>query len=433
MSILTTQTLSNFSHHQHSTCQCLRPDSDNELRVSLTQLAPKNILPRGSGLSYNDCCFNTDGIVIDTTRLNRFLSFDEATNILVCEPGVTFRDLFLFNPNYIPPVIPGTLYATLAGGVANDVHGKNQSHQGSLGEHIAWLELLIGDKCIVTSPTQHPDLFYATIGGLGLTGIISKIAVKMVKKSHWVCVNKHTVTTLPALLEAFKKQDTDYKVAWLDLLNPFFAIISKAHHVDPADTPQDVGGLERVLLSCPKLPFSLIYRGTHRLFNRIYQNVGAKSSKIMPLWQFNNPLDKLGQWQRAYGPKGLIQFQGLIPDLDAELTLKALFDVIKSHGALPTLAVLKRFEKPGVGLLSFARPGFTLAIDFKHNDAAINAVKAMNDLITSVNGNIYLAKDQQLKPAQFELLYPKHQAFRNVLKHYQSPHHSDLAKRLGLL
>lgn len=424
------QLISNFSRAHYSETDCLRPDNEKQLSLYLTQNKQESILARGSGLSYNDSCFNTNGLLIDTRRFNHLIDFDSNTGIALCQSATTFADLFLLHPDYIPPVIPGTLHATVAGGIAHDVHGKNNHRAGSFGHHIAWIDLLIKGTIIRCNKEQDHDLFDATIGGLGLTGIITQVALQMKKASRYVAVinqQHHSLDTLIKQMSTLGLKH-EYQVAWIDLLHSTpRAILSLADHCD-----ETVKNKETPTYTIPKLPFGLIKRWNMKLFNQCFFN-SKRKIETRSLTQFNNPLDQVPQWNRLYGPKGLIQFQAVFDQEQALTLLSQLIKLIKENKATPTLTVLKLFTQSGAGLLSFCKPGFTLAIDFINNNQARQAIAKMNQLIIEHKGSVYLAKDQLLNANQFHNMYPKQDQFSHVLERYDSQMHSDLAKRLGIL
>ncbi|MFJ1267286.1 FAD-binding protein [Legionella lytica] len=422
--------LSNFSHAMFSQSLCVRPESEHELITYSTQHPEQAMLPRGAGLSYNDSCFNTDGIIIDTQRFNHLISFDANTGVVVCQGGLPLKDLFLVHPDFIPPVIPGTIHATVAGGIAHDVHGKNNPHAGSFGNHILWFDLLVGAKLIHCSPEENPELFHATIAGLGLTGIIMRAAIRLQKRSRSLEVKREQFNALDTLTEAMCNygREHDYQVAWLDLLHstPCSVLSLADHSLSPSPTQK------RPAMTVPKLPFGCIKKWNMKLFNSLFFKQ-QKSEETLELLQFNNPLDKLNHWNRLYGPKGLMQFQAVFAQEQAAETLEQLIQLIRTYKATPTLAVLKLLAHSGHGLLSFCQPGFTLAVDFLHNEYAVNAVNAMNRLITECNGRVYLAKDQLLNVEQYQKMYERHNVFSAVLKHYGCTAQSDLARRLGII
>ena len=420
--------LTNFSRAKYSESLCLRPDNENQLAEYCSNEQVLPMLVRGAGLSYSDSCFNQNGLIIDSSRLNHLISFDANTGIAVCQNGVSIKDLFLLNPEYIPYVIPGTVHATLAGSIAHDVHGKNNPHEGSFGHHILWFDLILKNKKYHCSREEHKDLFIATIGGAGLTGVITRIGIQLKKATRYVQVEHQQKDSIKSLTETMCTNGLDYQyqVAWMDLLNSEpRSLLSMANHCAPIPYKEEKAH------TVSKFPFSLIKQWNMKLFNKLYFN-SKKPVEQLPLLEFNNPLDKIKHWNRLYGPKGLIQFQAVFNQENAHHTIEQLIQIIRSHKAIPTLAVLKLFIQPGEGLLSFCKPGFTLAIDFINNPQAHKAITTMNQLITELNGRIYLAKDLILTPEQFRSQYEHHAQLSEILKQYQSPMRSDLAKRLRI-
>lgn len=421
--------VSNFSRALSSQASCIRPDNEQQLADYMAAHQQQSILIRGSGLSYNDSCFNTNGTLVDSSRFNHLIRFDTETGIVVCQGGTVFNDLFLLHPDFIPPVIPGTLHATVAGGIAHDVHGKNNHHAGSLGHHLIWFDLVVGTKKIRCSHEENRELFHGTIAGLGLTGAITQVALRLQKNTRFVITKNKQFTSINALIDLMSHDglEHDYQVAWLDLLNPEpRALLSTANHCDP------VVRKKSTFHAIPKLPFSLINSWDMKFFNKFFFN-HYKHEEKLALQQFNNPLDKLKHWNRLYGPKGLIQFQAVFAQDQAAETLEHLVRLIRFHKATPTLAVLKLFTQSGTGLLSFCKPGFTLAIDFIYNEQAKHAITAMNQTIAETNGCIYLAKDMLLNAMQYKQMYANHEQFSQILKRYNCNMHSDLAKRLGIV
>ena len=423
------QSFSNFSRTIQTRSSVFRPDHEEQLNTIATWAHPTGLLARGNGLSYSDCCVLNQGTIIDTTRLNHILSFDRESGIAVCQGHVTFADLFLIDSDFIPAVLPGTLYATLAGGLANDIHGKNNHHAGSFGHHVVWVELNIGGQTHRCSWNENHTLFTATIAGVGLTGIITRMGIRLRRASRFVRAHTMKFTSITPLLAHMQQAgiEHDYQVAWLDFLNEPRALLSLADHVEHAG----LSPMEQTL-TIPGLPIRLINRPIMKQFNRMHYHRAKTGTQISPLWVFNNPLDRIKHWNRLYGKKGLVQFQAVFDASKAEEILHTLRACIQTQRATPTLAVLKYFTQPGMGLLSFTEPGFTVAIDFIHNDAARSTILQMNQCITEMGGKVYLAKDLYLNQSQYEQMYLEHQAFHDTIYSLNSPMRSDLGTRLGI-
>lgn len=421
---------SNFCHSVTTLSNCYRPDKENQLENLDLVDKKQGLLARGNGLSYSDCCVNHEGSIIDTSRLNHLLSFDPLTEIACCQAGATFADLFLLHPDYIPPVIPGTLFATIAGGIANDIHGKNNPREATLGQHIQWLDLQVQAQTLRCSRQENSELFFASIGGLGLTGIIKRVGIQLRKNNRFVCVQTEKYNQWEPLLQNMQQHalQHDYQVAWLDFLNQPRALLSAANHCDTAKQFN-----HSLKIPLPPLPFRLIYPWNMKLFNQYYFRHASLSPSVQPLHHFNNPLDSIKRWPNLYGKKGFLQFQAVFDEKNALTTLHELNKIMTLVSATPTLAVLKYFTQSGSGLLSFAQPGFTLAIDFINNQEAKTAILAMNAYISAINGKIYLAKDRLLTRDQFRQQYRNYQPFSDIIAQASPLYASDLGRRLGLV
>lgn len=426
--------LSNFSRNIQRASSVYRLDDEQSLNQLMADHPTRLWLARGHGLSYSDCCTYHHGFVLDTDRFNHIISFDPTTGIAVCQSAVTFLDLLQIDADFIPPVMPGTLYATLGGGIANDIHGKNNPHYGSFGQHLVWFDLQVGAKTFRCSQTEHPDLFHATIGGLGLTGVIKRLAIRLRRASRLVEAHTQKYSNFSDLFNQMKKQalNHEYQVAWLDLLNRPRAILTHADHVQQP-TLLRAATTHQQSHSMPRQPVRLIRRWLMKGLNAAYFHSAPQKPRTMPLWQFNNPLDCIHGWNHLYGKSGFLQFQAVLSDTKASPLIAEFQQMIHQHRATPTLAVLKYFTRSGIGLLSFPEPGFTLAVDFINTPQAVNAIYAMNQRVTDAGGKIYLAKDNFLNRMQFTSMYPKSALFSNLRKQYDCPMSSDLAKRLGFI
>lgn len=431
----------NFANNIQTRSSYYRPDNEACLQSYLLKqnYLDRGLLARAQGLSYGDSCVNHQGSLIDMARFNHFLDFDLERGCLICEANISFAELFKLHSAFIPAVIPGTLHASLGGGIANDVHGKNNSCAGNFGHHIEWLDLQVRQTVFRCSEKEYPDLFYATIGGLGLTGIITRLCLRLKKQSAWVKAQTTGFEDLDSLLKGMiaAKNKNEYAVAWLNLLQDnFYSLLSTANPLSQEEEnalPQknQLTGL-RPYFNWPKLPLRFVSPLVMKYFNPYYFKQKNNREEILALPSFNNPLDVLGNWNYLYGKKGLLQFQALFPIETAQEVIKALALEIAKAKAYPILAVLKLFSEKGRGLLSFSEPGFTLAIDFINEPKAKEALKQMNALITEAKGKIYLAKDLFLTERQFQQQYPEHEAFRLCLEKYRSPMASNLSYRLGL-
>lgn len=426
--------IKSFGNHTKLPAYIFRPEKQSDLdKLNILQSTKhKYLLPVGNQLSYGDCCLNET--LISSQRLNRFIDEEPNFKTITVEPGVNFKELLLVKKNLIPAVVPGTLHATIAGGVANDIHGKNQLIHGCLGHQINWLEIVIGDEHLKISKQQHSDLFFATIGGLGLTGFIRKININMLNQTKVVDVRRTYFRDIKQGIRKLKTQINhfDYSVAWFDPLHLGRGILLNASHTFGEFAPTKSEGISIPITP----PFSFINKFTIKHFNRMFYNHKVKSptNTKEDLIQFNNPLDKINNWNRLYGHNGLLQFQCIVPFDNAEQFIIEAFDIIKNSDACPSLAVMKIFGLDGLGLLSFAKPGITFAIDFPANKKSQRCIEQLNENLLNYSGRVYLAKDSFLTKQQFLEMYPNSDKFKAVLHKYGLEHNlnSVLAKRLGL-
>ena len=422
--------LSNFAHNSTVESVCVRPETEQQLDILSQHSKKEGILIRGHGLSYNDSCLSSTGLTILSERFNHFISFDKNSGIVICQPAVRIKELFELDPNWFPAIVPGTVNASVGGAIAHDVHGKNQYHAGNFSEQVLWIDLLIQNKTYRISPTEYTDLWRATIGGIGLTGIIKRVALQLKQQSRTVKVKRQRFDTHQALLQCMQTEGVEqaYQVAWLNILDGEQSILTFANHVPAIEPPAE----KDYCFSIPKLPFTLLGKTPIKLFNSFYYRWTKESSSTIDFVTFNNPLDRIKSWQNLYGRKGLRQFQCVFPSDSAKQTLNQIQTILKRHKVIPCLSILKYFKYSGKGYLSFTQPGFTLAIDFINNKQSINAIEDLNTLILKIQGKIYMAKDFSLTKEPFQLMYPEAERFIAVLQTYQSPMRSNLGKRLGL-
>ena len=418
-----------------------RPERLSELGAALVASAGGGgLLARGGGRSYGDQALNRDGHVLLTERLDRVLGFDPVTGVLVAEPGLTFRELLrLFLPRgWLAPASPGTAFATLGGAVANDVHGKNHDRSGGFGDHVLWLDLVLADGSQRrVSQDSDPALFHATIGGMGLTGIISALAVRlMAVPSNAVDVRVQRVADLDAFMAALAdaRAQSFYSVGWIDALargrTLGRGILETA---EPA--PEGVAAAAKAARRVPlDFPGFALNRWSVRAFNAAYFHrvSTAGATRREPVEKFLYPLDSLTDWNRIYGKRGFHQFQCVIPDDAAARGIAQLLEAVARAGAASFLAVLKTLGSEGRGLLSFPLRGYTLALDLPRRARTAELFARLETITLDHGGRIYLAKDALLSAAGFQRMYPKLGEFRRVLDEVD-PHNrfsSDMARRL---
>ena len=345
------------------------------------------MIARGLGRSYGDSATLENGTVVLGSRLNRMLAFDAERGVLTCEAGVSFADVLeTFVPRgYFLPVTPGTKFVTVGGAIAADIHGKNHHVVGSFGNFVESFELWTGnDELIRCSRDENADVFWATIGGMGLTGYIVTASFRMLPiESSWMRVNYRQVANLSELLRLVTAggESPTYSVAWIDCVardaEMGRAVLIEAEHARLADL---VSGSADSPLEVPKprtlnVPFNfpgfVLNSLSVGLFNAIYYRMHPTRSDVFTSYEpFFYPLDGIGNWNRIYGKRGFIQYQALLPlETSAEGIPKVLDEIVRSRLA-SFLAVLKRTGDANPGLLSFCQPGITLALDLPNAGAS---------------------------------------------------------------
>nr|WP_282452908.1 FAD-binding oxidoreductase [Lysobacter sp. CAU 1642] len=372
------------------------------------------MLAFGNGRSYGDSCLNAGGSLLLTRRLDHFLSFDADTGVLECEAGITLGEIqdFAVRRGYLLPVTPGTQFATVGGAIANDVHGKNHHVAGSFGEHVEQIELVRSDGRTSIRPGE--PLFHATVGGLGLTGLITHARLRLLPVTGpWMDVESIRMAGLGDFfgLSRESARTHAYTVAWIDCLARGAALgrghFLRASHAEPGATGRLPVG-SRSLPVTP--PVSLVNRLSLRPFNILYfhRQRRERVRRIEHFRPYFYPLDAIRGWNRMYGPKGFLQNQCVLPPATAEDGVRALLDAIARSGQGSFLAVLKEFgDRPAPGLLSFCRPGTTLALDFPRSEATLALLQRLDAIVMEAGGAVYPAKDARMSPAMFRAGQPR--------------------------
>lgn len=404
-------------------------------------------IPRGNGRSYGDTALNDGHSLLLLTKLNRFLSFDSEKGILECEGGAMLEEIieFFLPKGYFLPVTPGTKYVTIGGAIANDVHGKNHHKAGCISQHILDLKLLTASGEILTcSRNQNKELFWATVGGIGLTGIIISARIQLIRiDSAMIDVDYIKATNLEEAFELFRQHDHeyDYSVAWIDCLatgkSLGRSVLMLGNHSPQSKTKPLLQSKSPFKWNIPiELPSSPLNSLTIKGFNHFYYNSFKDGShKTIDYNSYFYPLDSILNWNRLYGKKGFIQYQVVFPE---ETSLVGLTEMLKnlSHSKRASfLAVLKSFGTQNEGLLSFPFKGHTLALDFPIKDQTIFPfLKELDELVLRYKGRIYLAKDSVILPATFKAMYPKLEEFKKIKKEVDPKgiFSSSMSRRLGI-
>ena len=416
------------------------PQSEDDLIDYLKCIKSKSLITRGLGRSYGDSSLASN--ILQTQYLNHFQSFDESTGLLKCEAGVSLAQILeVFVPRgWFLPVTPGTRFVTVGGAIASDVHGKNHHISGTFCEHITQIEMILGNgEKIITSPTENPDLFYGTCGGMGLTGIIlsATICLKPILSSDII----QTTIKAPNLATALKvfedHRDATYSVAWIDCLakgkDLGRSLLMLGEHA--LDGPLITHGKKAISIPID-MPTFLLNQHTIGAFNSLYYNktLEEKSTKNIPYETFFYPLDALANWNRLYGKYGFVQYQFVLPKATGEIGLREVLSLIANSGKGSFLAVLKTFGNANKNLLSFPMEGYTLALDFKVEPSLFNLLDELDRLVLEYRGRLYLSKDARMSAATFKYSYPYYLEFEAIREKYHAIGNfsSIQSQRLGL-
>lgn len=385
-----------------------------------------SVLPAGLGRSYGDVCLNHGNTLLLTRSLDRFLAFDAQTGVLTCESGVTLADIldFAVPRGWFLPVTPGTKFVTVGGAIANDVHGKNHHIAGTFGRHVRRFELQRSDGSSMTcSPTQNSGWFEATVSGLGLTGLIhwAEIQLKPIvsRKIKYEATKFYGLEEFVTLSEA--NRGHEYTVSWIDCVargkNARRGIFMCGDHSDAAEPSQPVR--ERRVTFPVDLPAFALNRATVGLFNNLYfhKQTKKKVSKLVDYEPFFYPLDAMRHWNRMYGKQGLLQFQCAVPYENGLDAIREILKTIADSGLASFLAVLKVCgDVSSPGMMSFPKPGITLALDFPiREDRTFDLVDRLGLMTAEAGGRLYPAKDARMTGEQFRNFYPRWQEFSSYI------------------
>jgi FAD/FMN-containing dehydrogenase len=376
------------------------------------------VLPFGNGRSYGDSCHLSGGTLIETRKRDRILSFDSQTGVMRCEPSVMLTQIVAAAAphGFFIPVTPGTQFVTIAGAVANDVHGKNHHVRGTIGCHVGGLGLERSDAGEMhCSPESQPEMFSATVGGMGLTGLITYVDLVLCRvPSLRISETRRAFRHLSEFFALSAQHDDDYEfsVAWLDqlakgksfgrgvlMLGNFSA--EGGHDATPAKP------LMRVPLTPP---ISLLNRVSLTAFNALYYlRAGAPRENVSVPWDsFFYPLDRIGGWNRLYGPKGLMQHQSVVPMSGGEEKIATLLECAARHKQGSFLTVLKKFgDVKSPALLSFPRAGYTLTLDFPFlGNRTLRLLEDLDRIAIDAGGAVNPYKDARMSPETFAASFP---------------------------
>lgn len=433
-----------------------RPTSSIELRRALPTTFPRGLIARGLGRSYGDAAQNAGGTIVETSDVAAFTIHDDDptsdTVLVTADAGASLDRLLhaLVPQGLFVPVTPGTRYVTVGGAIAADIHGKNHHLKGSWCDHVESIRLQLADGSVVDiGPDRDPDLFWATAGGMGLTGVVLDATFRCPRiGSSRVLVDTDRAADLDAVCELMRTGDHayDYSVAWIDLMatgrdmgrsvltRGRFATADEARVATGPDPLAYSAG--ELVTAPPVFPSGLLNRLTIRAFNELWFRKAPRERRdeLQTIPTFFHPLDMVRDWNRIYGPAGFLQWQFVIP-FDATATLTTIVEELSRSGCTSFLAVLKSFGEGNAAPLSFPRGGWTLALDIPTVVRGLGPLlDRLDDLVVDVGGRVYLAKDSRLRPELLPLMYPRLDEWRAVRERVDPQRRimSDLARRLGL-
>ncbi len=412
-------------------CCLAQPQTAAELQGLVTGGPQPDYIARGLGRAYGDSALNDGRGVLLQTQFNRFLAFDPATGVVECEAGVSFQEIIdvILPRGWFLPTTPGTKFVTVGGAIAADVHGKNHHVDGSLGNFVVDLQLLIANgEVLRCAPDERSDLFWATIGGMGLTGCILSARLRLMRvETAYVDVTYRRTAGLDETLEVFAATNRNfrYSVAWIDCLASGASlgrsVIMLGNDAPRAALPKPLQdralllprrGRKSVPFSCPA---AMLNAWSVRLFNAVYYASHGDGRHVLDFDRFFYPLDHVLNWNRIYGRRGFVQYQALFPAETSRQGLIRLLERVAASRRASFLAVLKSTGPASPGPLSFPFPGHTLALDLPDTGAGLRSLtRELDEILLAHGGRLYLAKDALTTSEAFRAMYPKLDLFRQI-------------------
>ncbi|MBT8547963.1 FAD-binding oxidoreductase [Polynucleobacter paneuropaeus] len=398
------------------------------------------LIPRGLGRSYGDSSLNS--FILETSRLDHFISFNDETGLVSCQAGVSIREILnlVIPKGWFVPVTPGTSFVTLGGAIASDVHGKNHHIGGSFSQHVISFDLLLGNgEKVTVTPFGMPDLFKATCGGMGLTGIILSATFQLIPiQSSSIDQRTIRANSLEEVCELFEANAlSTYSVAWIDCLakgrQMGRSLLMLGEH--SVNGSLELGGQPKKSLPID-MPNWVLNPYSIKAFNFLYfyKSIFSPQKIDLPYQPYFYPLDAINNWNRLYGKNGFIQYQFVVPKAVGVKGLKRILDVISKSNKGSFLAVLKVFGRRNENYLSFPMEGYSLALDFKIEPGIVDLVKRLDSMVLEMGGRVYLTKDALMSEQMFKSTYPQWQIFEEVRAKYGAIGRfaSNQSRRLGL-
>jgi FAD/FMN-containing dehydrogenase len=445
---VTLTSLSGWGANKWVDCELAEPETPEQLSKWLD---PAGTVARGLGRSYGDAALNAGGQVLGMARLNRYLGFDPSDGRLTCEAGVSLEDIIrTFAPRgWFPAISPGTKLVTVGGCIANDVHGKAHHVQGSFSNSVEALTVLLASgERVLASRDENAELFWGTMGGMGLLGIVLTATLRLRPiETTYFRQEALPARNLEHLLEILAEHDRThtYSVATLDVLarGPHLGrgIVTVGEHARRDELPRRLAATPLALGGPPRIqvPFTLpeltLNALSIRVINAVIQQIQRHAAPFGHYESFVYPLDGISHWNRGYGRRGFTQYQFVIPFDAGVPSMRQILGTILSEGELPFLNVLKRLGEQSPGHLSFPRPGYTFAIDLPVRARTAELLRRLDAMVLDAGGRIYLGKDSFVAPETFRAMYPNLDRWLALKAKYDPSctFTSDLGRRLALV
>ncbi|MBK5288704.1 MAG: FAD-binding oxidoreductase [Acidimicrobiia bacterium] len=427
------------------------PLTEADARQLLDRAPDRGAIARGLGRAYGDAAQNAGGLVLDATALSGIIDADLDRGIVTARAGTSLDELMRW---LIPRgwflVTPGTRFVTVGGAIASDIHGKGHHVDGTFGNKVRSFRLLTGSgEVLDVDRESSPEVFWATTGGMGLTGVLLDATFELIPtETRFIRVDEERCPDLDAMFSAMEESDSAYRysVAWIDCgatgKHLGRGILGRGNHATLDEVPKTKRSLahrfdpHQLAVAPPILPSGLINAWTVKAFNELWYRKTRVSHRdlIQDIGLFFHPLDMIDEWSRVYGSRGFVQYQFVVP-FGAEDTVRRIIEILGNENWPSFLAVLKRFGAANPGMLSFPMPGWTLTVDIPVGRAELaRTFDRFDEMVLQVGGRVYLAKDARTRPENLGRMYPRLPEWREV-RHRLDPDHriaSDLSRRLGL-
>mgnify|MGYP001160638550 CR=1 FL=1 len=420
--------VTNWGNYPVTEAEVISFRSEEDGRRAISAGIP--VIPRGLGRCYGDSALGQQ--ILAMTSFNRFLSFDESNGIIVCEAGVSLAEIIqvALPRGFFLPVTPGTKFVTVGGAISSDVHGKNHHVSGCFSRHVVWMDVMIESGAVIRcSETEHPDLFSATAGGMGLTGVILRAAIKLIKvETPFIMQETVKARNLQEVMDAFEQSGGfTYSVAWIDCVtggnSRGRSILFRGEHATNDDLRR--AGFTKKFKDKPKLnvpvyfPEFALNRFTVKAFNtaNYMKSPSGTKASVIDYDTFFYPLDAVLNWNRIYGRRGFTQYQFVLPPESSKEGLTTVLKKIEAAGEGSFLAVLKLFGKEE-GVISFPREGYNLALDFAISDRTFRLLDELDAIVLDYGGRFYFTKDARMQPETFRRGYPRMDDFLKTVTKY---------------